>query len=76
MGDGFWRLRLGIGHPGDRSQVLDYVLGRPGAEDAELIRAAILAAADIIPVLLEEGAQVAMSLLHSREPPPPSADRS
>ena len=29
MGDDFWRLRIGIGHPGDRSQVLDYVLGRP-----------------------------------------------
>lgn len=76
MGDGFWRLRLGIGHPGDRSQVLDYVLGRPGAEEADLIRAAILAAADIIPVLLEEGAQVAMSLLHSREPPAGAAPRS
>jgi len=76
MGDGFWRLRIGIGHPGDRSQVLDYVLGRPPAEEAELIRAAILAAADIVPVLLEEGAQVAMNLLHSREPPAGPADQS
>src|ERR1700758_3125934 len=49
MGDEFWRLRIGIGHPGDRSQVLDYVLGRPSAEEAQLIRAAILAAADIVP---------------------------
>src|SRR5215470_9298138 len=69
MGDGFWRLRIGIGHPGDRSQVLDYVLGRPSAEDGELIRSGLLAAADIVPVLLEEGAQVAMNLLHGREPP-------
>ena len=45
MGDGFWRLRIGIGHPGDRAQVLDYVLGRPSAEDAQLIRATITAAA-------------------------------
>ena len=75
MGDGFWRLRIGIGHPGDRSQVLDYVLGRPTAQDAELIRSGILAAADIVPVLLEEGAQIAMSLLHGREPPAGFADR-
>src|SRR5262252_2026401 len=74
MGDGFWRLRLGIGHPGDRSQVLDYVLGRPQAEEAQLIRNAILAAADTVPVLLAEGAQLAMNLLHSREPPATPAD--
>lgn len=74
MGDGFWRLRIGIGHPGDRSQVLDYVLGRPAAEEAELIRSGIAAAADIVPVLLADGAQIAMNLLHSREPPAPSVD--
>jgi len=74
MGDGFWRLRIGIGHPGDRSQVLDYVLGRPSAEEAELIRLGVLAAADTVPVLLEEGAQIAMNLLHSREPPAGAAD--
>src|SRR5215472_1032891 len=76
MGDGFWRLRIGIGHPGDRSQVLDYVLGRPPAEEGELIRTGILAAADLVPVLLDEGAQIAMNQLHSREPPAGSADRS
>jgi len=70
MGDAFWRLRIGIGHPGDRSQVLDYVLGRPPAAEAQLIRAAIEAAADVVPVLLTEGAQVAMNLLHG----PPAAN--
>jgi peptidyl-tRNA hydrolase, PTH1 family len=70
MGDGFWRLRIGIGHPGDRSQVLDYVLGRPGAAEAQLIRDAIAAAADALPVLLVEGAQIAMNRLHSRDPVP------
>jgi PTH1 family peptidyl-tRNA hydrolase len=74
MGDGFWRLRLGIGHPGDRSQVLDYVLGRPPADEAQLIRLGVLAAADIVPVLLSDGAQIAMNLLHSREPPAADAD--
>jgi len=67
LGDGFWRLRIGIGHPGERAQVLDYVLGRPSASDAVLIRDALSAAADIVPLLLSEGAQVAMNRLHSRE---------
>jgi peptidyl-tRNA hydrolase, PTH1 family len=68
MGEAFWRLRIGIGHPGDRGQVLDYVLGRPSAEEAQLLRAAVLSAADIVPVLLNDGPQVAMSQLHG-EPP-------
>jgi peptidyl-tRNA hydrolase, PTH1 family len=78
MGDAFWRIRIGIGHPGDRSAVLDYVLGRANAADAELIREALLAAADAVPVLLTEGAQIAMNRLHSRGPspgePPPAAN--
>jgi peptidyl-tRNA hydrolase, PTH1 family len=67
MGDGFWRLRIGIGHPGDRAQVLDYVLGRPPAAEAELLRAGIVAAADTVPALLGEGAQIAMNRLHTRD---------
>src|SRR5215472_4265302 len=70
MGDEFWRLRIGIGHPGDRSQVLDYVLGRATAGDAQLIHDAISAAADVVPVLLSQGAQIAMNRLHSRDPVP------
>jgi PTH1 family peptidyl-tRNA hydrolase len=70
MGDGFWRLRIGIGHPGDRSRVLDYVLGRPAPADAPLLEAALHAAADSVPVLLNEGAQIAMNRLHGRDPAP------
>jgi len=69
MGDGFWRMRIGIGHPGDRSLVLDYVLGRPSATDRELIDAALAAAADAVPILLTEGAQIAMNRLHTQDPP-------
>ena len=79
MGDAFWRLRIGIGHPGDRAQVLDYVLGRPPPAEAQLIREALAAAADAVPVLLTEGAQIAMNRLHSRDPvavPPPAPGTS
>lgn len=68
LGPQFWRLRLGIGHPGDRDKVLGYVLSRPSTEEDILIRHSIAAAAAIIPLLLAEGPQQAMHRLHtSRE---------
>jgi peptidyl-tRNA hydrolase, PTH1 family len=68
LGVDFWRLRLGIGHPGDRDQVLSYVLSRPTVEEDILIRQSIADAAEIIPLLLAEGPQQAMHRLHtSRE---------
>ena len=70
MGDAFWRLRIGIGRPGERAAGLDYVLGRPSADEARLIREALLAAADAVPLLLTEGAQIAMNRLHSRDSAP------
>jgi len=72
LGDDFWRLRIGIGHPGDRSAVLDYVLGRPPAAEAALIREAVLAAADAVPLMLTEGTQKAMNRLHARGGASPS----
>jgi PTH1 family peptidyl-tRNA hydrolase len=72
LGDGFWRLRIGVGHPGDRDAVLDYVLGRPPAAEAGLIREAVLAAADAVPMMLTDGAQKAMNRLHARGVADPS----
>lgn len=72
MGEGFWRLRIGIGHPGEKAAVVSYVLARPTAQEARLIEQAIAAAADVIPILLTEGAQKAMNQLHTREPPRPA----
>lgn len=37
----FWRLRLGIGHPGERNEVIDYVLKAPRREEQELIDRAL-----------------------------------
>jgi len=70
VGDGFWRIRIGIGHPGDRARVLDYVLGRPSVDDARQIDAAILAAADVLDEMMSESAQKAMQRLHTRETSP------
>lgn len=38
----FYRLRLGIGHPGDRDKVADYVLDGPGVQEASVIERAIM----------------------------------
>jgi len=70
MGDQFWRLRIGIGHPGDRAAVLNYVLGRPTAEESRLIDEAISAGLDVLPLLLSEGGQKAMNQLHTRNVSP------
>ena len=73
MGDQFWRLRIGIGHPGDRAAVLNYVLGRASAEDSRLIDEAIGAGLDVLPLLLSDGGQKAMNRLHSRNVAPGGA---
>jgi PTH1 family peptidyl-tRNA hydrolase len=65
LGEDFWRVRLGVGHPGHRDKVLGYVLNRPTAEDEILIRQSIAAAADSVPVLITEGPQRAMHRLHT-----------
>jgi len=70
LGPGFWRLRLGIGHPGNRAEVIDYVLQRPSREDEVLIQQAVADSADVIPILLGSGDQPAMHKLHSRGTPP------
>lgn len=41
IGKDFWRLRIGIGHPGNANQVIDYVLHQPSKVDFELIEDAI-----------------------------------
>ncbi|HEY1898604.1 MAG TPA: aminoacyl-tRNA hydrolase [Steroidobacteraceae bacterium] len=64
--EGFWRLRLGIGHPGDRDKVLHYVLGRPSKADEELIGVAIAAAGDVVPMMMQDSAQRAIQALHGR----------
>jgi PTH1 family peptidyl-tRNA hydrolase len=61
----FWRLRIGIDHPGDRGQVVGYVLGRPTQEDAVSIRDALDQALGVTGDLLTGRYQAAMNRLHS-----------
>jgi len=66
MGKTFWRLRLGVGHPGDRDQVIDYVLSRPSRHDQDLIHECIMCAADLMDLVLVGEMEKAMHQLHSK----------
>jgi PTH1 family peptidyl-tRNA hydrolase len=61
----FYRLRIGIGHPGHKDQVVDYVLKKPGKEDRRLIDGAIDAALDVMPLVIGGHLAKAMQVLHS-----------
>jgi PTH1 family peptidyl-tRNA hydrolase len=65
----YWRLRLGIGHPGDRNVVADYVLNKPSAEDRAEIDEAIGRSIEILPLCISGDMQGAMQKLHSVEKP-------
>ena len=64
---GPYRLRLGIGHPGHRDQVVDYVLRKPSREDRVLIEDAVSDALDVIPEIVDGQFARAMNLLHARK---------
>lgn len=65
-GGGFWRLRIGIDHPGNRDQVVNYVLSRPSREDADAIHAAIDDADILLPQLMAGEYQKVMNSLHAK----------
>jgi PTH1 family peptidyl-tRNA hydrolase len=62
----FHRLRIGIAHPGDKRQVVDYVLKPPGKEDRRLIDAAMDEALDVMPLVMGGEMDKAMHRLHSQ----------
>jgi len=61
----FWRLRIGIGHPGERSEVSNYVLNAPRREEFELIVHAMQRAQEVAPLIVEGKLEAAMLKLHS-----------
>ena len=62
----FWRLRIGIGHPGDRDVVADYVLSSPSPDDRKLIDEAIGRSLDCLPLVLDGETSAAMLKLHTK----------
>jgi PTH1 family peptidyl-tRNA hydrolase len=66
----YWRLRIGIGHPGDRDEVVDYVLKPPRREEREEIDAALERALLVWPTLARGEFNAATQKINSKPVPP------
>jgi PTH1 family peptidyl-tRNA hydrolase len=67
LGDnGFWRARIGIGHPGEAAQVINYVLARAPAAEEEALLAGVDAIISQLPAILAGEFQAVMNQLHRR----------
>lgn len=66
----FWRLRLGIGHPGDRDEVVNYVLKPPRKEETPLIEEAVERALGAWPHLARAEFGAAMQKINAKPPAP------
>jgi PTH1 family peptidyl-tRNA hydrolase len=66
----FWRLRLGIGHPGVKAEVVNYVLRKPPAEEREAIDKCIEQAISALPMMWEGDMERALMKVHARPPRP------
>jgi PTH1 family peptidyl-tRNA hydrolase len=66
IGKDFYRLRLGIGHPGDKNQVVNYVLHAPSKIELDGMQNAIQRSVNIMPTLLAGELEKAMQQLHSK----------
>ena len=62
----FWRLRVGIGHPGDRDLVADYVLSSPSPTDRKAIEEAMDKSLACMPLVLQGDMTAAMLKLHTK----------
>lgn len=62
----FWRLRIGVDHPGDRNAVVNYVLNAPMKDEQQAIDTAIDRSIEILPELLSGELESAMLKLHTK----------
>ncbi|MFZ3160580.1 MAG: aminoacyl-tRNA hydrolase [Rhodoferax sp.] len=73
--DQYWRLRLGIGHPGNKSEVLHWVLKKPVLDHRIAIDQAIDRALKALPQFLSGDMEQATRLVHTSKPPRPGKPR-
>lgn len=71
----YWRLRIGIGHPGDKNEVADYVLRKPSPEHRTLIEECVARTLKAAPDLLAGEMTRATSTVHTHKPPRPKPPR-
>jgi peptidyl-tRNA hydrolase, PTH1 family len=66
----FWRLRLGIGHPGERAEVVNYVLRKPLSEHRDAIDKCIEQSVSALDLLLDGDMERALMKIHAKPPRP------
>jgi PTH1 family peptidyl-tRNA hydrolase len=71
----YWRLRIGIGHPGVKSEVSNWVLGKPMAEQRMAMEEAIARSVKAAPLLIGGDMEKAMQLIHTEAAPRPKPPR-
>ena len=62
----YWRLRLGIDHPGDKNEVINYVLKAPTKVENDALQASIHAASGVVDLLIKGEFESAMQKLHTK----------
>jgi len=76
MGTGdYWRLRLGVGHPGNKDEVVDWVLRKPMQEHRVAIEECITRSLKAVPALLAGEMDKATMMIHTSAPPRPKPPR-
>lgn len=73
--DDYWRLRLGVGHPGVKSEVIDWVLKKPSLDHRIAIDQCIDRCLKALPHLLAGEMEKATMLVHTSKPPRPKPPR-
>lgn len=73
--DDYWRLRLGIGHPGVKSEVINWVLKKPSLDHRLAIEQSIERALKALPHLLAGEMDKATLVVHTSKPPRPKPPR-
>ncbi|MDP9898439.1 aminoacyl-tRNA hydrolase [Variovorax ginsengisoli] len=71
----YWRLRLGIGHPGVKAEVVNWVLKKPLKEQRDAIDDAVMRTLHAVPALLAGEMDKAMLQIHTSKPPRPKPPR-
>ena len=73
--DQYWRLRIGIGHPGVKSEVANWVLKKPAPDQRTAIEDCITRTSLALPHLLSGDMVKATQMIHTAKPPRPKPPR-
>ena len=71
----YWRLRIGIGHPGVKSEVISWVLKKPAAEQRSAIEECVARTLQAVPALLAGEMDKATLIIHTHKAPRPKPPR-